>query len=138
MRRALIVDDSRAMRLIVGKVVKANGFETIEAANGQEALLRLRESGDVPVDLALVDWNMPVMDGLSFVRAARAEGFTTLPIIMITTEGSKEYVTRAMEAGANEYLMKPFTKESLRDKLTILGFSGFSGSSDLLGVGTKQ
>jgi two-component system chemotaxis response regulator CheY len=138
MRRALIVDDSRAMRLIVGKVVKANGFETIEAANGQEALLRLRESGDVPVDLALVDWNMPVMDGLSFVSAARAEGFTTLPIIMITTEGSKEYVTRAIEAGANEYLMKPFTKESLRDKLTILGFSGFSGSSDLLGVGTKQ
>ena len=135
MRRALIVDDSRAMRRIVGKVVKENGFETIEAENGQEALLRLREGGDVSVDLALVDWNMPVMDGLAFVMAARAEGFTTLPIIMITTEGSMEYVTRAMEAGANEYLMKPFTKDSLRDKLLILGFSGVSG---LLGVETTR
>jgi two-component system, chemotaxis family, chemotaxis protein CheY len=133
--RALIVDDSKTMRRIVGKVVKDNGFETIvEAENGQEALLRLRDGGDAPVALALVDWNMPVMDGLSFVKAARADGFT-LPIIMITTEGSLEYVTRAIEAGANEYLMKPFTKESLRDKLAILGFSGLLAVS---GVETTQ
>jgi two-component system chemotaxis response regulator CheY len=118
--RALIVDDSKTMRRIVGKVVKENGFDIVEAENGQEALLCLREGGDL--SLALVDWNMPVMDGLSFVQAARAEGFADLPIIMITTEGSMEYVTRAIEAGANEYLMKPFTKESLRDKLAILGF----------------
>jgi two-component system chemotaxis response regulator CheY len=86
-------------------------------------MTRLRDSGpDAPMQLALVDWNMPVMDGLSFVKAARAEGFSELPIIMITTEGSMEYVTRAIEAGANEYLMKPFTKESLRDKLALLGF----------------
>jgi two-component system chemotaxis response regulator CheY len=122
--RALIVDDSKTMRRIVGKVVKENGFETIvEAENGEEAMTRLRDSGaDAPVQLALVDWNMPVMDGLSFVKAARAEGYAELPIIMITTEGSMEYVTRAIEAGANEYLMKPFTKESLRDKLALLGF----------------
>lgn len=122
--RALIVDDSKTMRRIVGKVVKENGFETIvEAENGEEAMTRLRDSGaDGPLQLALVDWNMPVMDGLSFVKAARAEGFAELPIIMITTEGSMEYVTRAIEAGANEYLMKPFTKESLRDKLALLGF----------------
>ena len=122
--RALIVDDSKTMRRIVGKVVKENGFETIvEAENGEEAMTRLRDSGpEAPVQLALVDWNMPVMDGLSFVKAARAEGFAELPIIMITTEGSMEYVTRAIEAGANEYLMKPFTKESLRDKLALLGF----------------
>ena len=122
--RALIVDDSKTMRRIVGKVVKENGFETIvEAENGEEAMTRLRDCGaDAPVQLALVDWNMPVMDGLSFVKAARAEGFAELPIIMITTEGSMEYVTRAIEAGANEYLMKPFTKESLRDKLALLGF----------------
>jgi two-component system chemotaxis response regulator CheY len=120
----LIVDDSKTMRRIVGKVVKENGFEIIvEAENGEEAMIRLRDSGpDAPVQLALVDWNMPVMDGLSFVKAARAEGFAELPIIMITTEGSMEYVTRAIEAGANEYLMKPFTKESLRDKLALLGF----------------
>src|SRR5882724_11934009 len=104
------------MRRIVGKVVKENGFEIIvEAENGEEALTRLRAAVDAPLQLALVDWNMPVMDGLTFVKAARAEGFAELPIIMITTEGSMEYVTRAIEAGANEYLMKPFTKESLRD-----------------------
>ena len=122
--RALIVDDSKTMRRIVGKVVKENGFEIIvEAENGEEAMTRLRDSGGRrAVQLALVDWNMPVMDGLSFVKAARAEGFAELPIIMITTEGSMEYVTRAIEAGANEYLMKPFTKESLRDKLALLGF----------------
>jgi len=122
--RALIVDDSKTMRRIVGKVVKENGFESIvEAENGEEAMTRLRDAtADAPLQLALVDWNMPVMDGLSFVKAARAEGFAELPIIMITTEGSMEYVTRAIEAGANEYLMKPFTKESLRDKLALLGF----------------
>jgi len=122
--RALIVDDSKTMRRIVGKVVKESGFDTIlEAENGQEALTRLRDcAADTPFALALVDWNMPVMDGLTFVQAARAEGFSELPIIMITTEASLEYVTRAMEAGANEYLMKPFTKESLRDKLALLGF----------------
>jgi two-component system chemotaxis response regulator CheY len=121
--RALIVDDSKTMRRIVSKVVKENGFEIIiEAENGEEALARLRAAGDAPLQLALVDWNMPVMDGLTFVKAARAEGFAELPIIMITTEGSMEYVTRAIEAGANEYLMKPFTKESLRDKLALMGF----------------
>jgi two-component system chemotaxis response regulator CheY len=122
--RALIVDDSKTMRRIVGKVVKESGFEIIvEAENGEEAMTRLRDAAaDAPLQLALVDWNMPVMDGLSFVKAARAEGFAELPIIMITTEGSMEYVTRAIEAGANEYLMKPFTKESLRDKLALLGF----------------
>jgi len=122
--RALIVDDSKTMRRIVGKVVKENGFEIIvEAENGEQAMTRLRDAtADAPLQLALVDWNMPVMDGLSFVKAARAEGFAELPIIMITTEGSMEYVTRAIEAGANEYLMKPFTKESLRDKLALLGF----------------
>ena len=120
--RALIVDDSKTMRRIVGKVVKENGFDTIlEAENGQEALVRLRENpADAPFALALVDWNMPVMDGLSFVQAARAEGFSELPIIMITTEGSLEYVTRAMEAGANEYLMKPFGKEVLIAKLNLM------------------
>jgi two-component system, chemotaxis family, chemotaxis protein CheY len=122
MMRALVVDDSKTMRHIVGSVVKQSGFETVEAANGEEALARLHDSVNSPVSLALVDWNMPIMDGLAFVRAARAAGYADLPIIMITTEGSMEYLTRALEAGANEYLMKPFTKESLRDKLTLMGF----------------
>ena len=119
--RALIVDDSKVMRMIVGKIVKANGFETVEAGDGQEALGRLREGA--PFNLALVDWDMPVMDGLSFVRAVRAgPAFADLQLIMVTTESDIGRVTLALEAGANEYLMKPFTKESLSDKLALLGF----------------
>jgi two-component system chemotaxis response regulator CheY len=120
--KALVVDDSRVMRLIIGKICKENGFEVIEAGNGQEALERLRAT-EGQIALALVDWNMPVMDGLSFVLAARAEAtFAEMRLIMVTTENGAEQVTRAMEAGADEYLMKPFTKESLRDKLALLGF----------------
>lgn len=120
--RALVVDDSRVMRLIIGKIVKENGFEVIEAGNGQEALERLR-SAESEITLALVDWNMPVMDGLSFVQAARADSaFSALRMIMVTTENGTEQVARAIEAGADEYLMKPFTKESLRDKLALIGF----------------
>jgi two-component system chemotaxis response regulator CheY len=125
--RALVVDDSRVMRLIIGKIVKENGFEVIEAGNGQEALDQLR-AADSQITLALVDWNMPVMDGLSFVQAARADGaFSALRLIMVTTESGSEQVARAIEAGADEYLMKPFTKESLRDKLAMIGFE--AGSS---------
>jgi two-component system chemotaxis response regulator CheY len=119
----LIVDDSRVMRLIVGKIVKETGFEVIEAANGAEGLERLRAGAAGEIALTLVDWNMPVMDGFSFVQAARADGrFTALRIIMITTENGLAEVARALAAGADEYLMKPFTKESLRDKLRLLGF----------------
>jgi two-component system, chemotaxis family, chemotaxis protein CheY len=120
--RALVVDDSRVMRLIIGKIVKENGFEVVEAGNGQEALERLRATGS-EITLALVDWNMPVMDGLSFVQAARADAaFSSLRMIMVTTESGSEQVAQAIQAGADEYLMKPFTKESLRDKLALIGF----------------
>jgi two-component system chemotaxis response regulator CheY len=120
--RALIVDDSPVMRLIIGKIVRDYGFTVVEAANGQEALERLRLS-DNPIDLALVDWNMPVIDGLEFVQAVRAgDAFAGLRLMMITTEVSAAHVRRAIEAGADEYLMKPFTRESLRDKLGLLGF----------------
>jgi len=124
--RALVVDDSRVMRLIIGKIVKENGFEVVEAGNGQEALDQLR-AADSQITLALVDWNMPGMDGLSFVQAARADGaFSALRLIMVTTESGSEQVARAIEAGADEYLMKPFTKESLRDKLAMIGFEAAS------------
>jgi len=127
--RALIVDDSKTMRRIVGKVVKENGFEIIvEAENGQEAMTRLRDAtADAPLQLALVDWNMPVMDGLTFVRAVRSDPtFAGMRLIMVTTESDIGRVTQAIEAGADEYLMKPFTKESLGDKLAILGFEAAS------------
>jgi two-component system chemotaxis response regulator CheY len=112
------------MRLIVGKVVKANGFETIEAANGQEALLRLRESGDVPVDLALVDWNMPVMDGLTFIKRCRATPeYRDMALMMVTSESEQAQIVRALAAGAHEYMLKPFSEQCIAEKLELLGLS---------------
>jgi two-component system chemotaxis response regulator CheY len=121
--RALIVDDSRAMRTILRGILKGLGFETFEAGHGKEALERLKEVG--ATDLALVDWNMPEMNGLEFVQAVRAQqAYEETRLVMITTETDMARVSAALEAGANEYLMKPFTKESMLDKLTILGLTG--------------
>src|SRR5438105_2479066 len=121
--RALVVDDSRAIRGIVGRIVKEAGFDVVEAANGREALDRLREAGG-SIGLALVDWNMPVMDGLELVKAVRGDGaYGDLAIIMVTTEAEAAQVEQALEAGANEYLMKPFNKEALAEKLALLGLS---------------
>jgi two-component system chemotaxis response regulator CheY len=118
--RVLIIDDSRAMRAIVKNAVSPLGFEVVEAANGQEALARLADRG--PFDLALVDWNMPVMNGFEFVTAVRAKPeFVGMRIVMVTTEVEMGQVARALTAGADEYVMKPFTNDVLRDKLTILG-----------------
>jgi two-component system chemotaxis response regulator CheY len=124
--KALIVDDSRAMRSILKKFLTSEGFGTLlEAGDGQEALERLRESG--AVDIALVDWNMPRMSGIEFVEAVRAEpAFNKVRLMMVTTEAEASQVVRALEAGANEYVMKPFTTEALRDKLAILGLGGGS------------
>ena len=117
---ALIVDDSRTLRKFLSKILRELGFETLEAADGQQALNRLRENGKV--DLALVDWNMPVMDGYEFVCNVRAKTENEgLCIMMVTTENELEKVIKALDAGANEYLMKPFTKEDLLSKLTLLG-----------------
>lgn len=123
--RALIVDDSKTMRRIVGKVVKENGFETIiEAENGEEALLRLRDGSAPPVALALVDWNMPEMCGVDFVTAIRQqEAFNGMRIVMVTTESETVNVERAYAAGANGYMTKPFTADGLRAKLATLGFT---------------
>jgi len=118
--RVLVVDDSRAMRSILGKMLKELSFELLEAGNGQEALDKLDASG--PVALALIDWNMPVMDGLAFVKALRARpAFADTKLMMVTTEADLKNVSAALEAGANEYLMKPFTKEALCEKLALLG-----------------
>ena len=121
--KALIVDDSRAMRTILKGILKGLGFETFEAGHGKEGLERLLEVGTP--DLALVDWNMPEMNGLEFVKAVRAqEANAEMRLMMITTETDMGRVTAALEAGANDYLMKPFTKESMMDKLAILGLAG--------------
>lgn len=118
--KALVIDDSRAMRRIVAGILRPLGYETVEAADGQEALDVLEESG--PVDLACIDWNMPVMDGLTFVTRVRAEQrWRDITLMMVTTESEHGQIVRALAAGAHEYLIKPFTADAIRDKLDLLG-----------------
>jgi two-component system chemotaxis response regulator CheY len=119
--KAIVIDDSRAMRMILKRFVSALGFECTEAVDGADALARLKESG--PPDLALVDWNMPNMNGLELVTAVRADqSFGNMKIMMVTTENEMEQVSKALVAGADEYVMKPFTEDVIREKLEIMGF----------------
>jgi two-component system chemotaxis response regulator CheY len=119
---ALVIDDSKAIRGILKKILGQIGFEVAEAANGREGLERVRELG--PPDLALVDWNMPEMDGLEFVRAVRSDSRNSgVRLMMVTTENELARVNSALEAGADEYIMKPFTHEVIREKLELLGIA---------------
>ncbi|ABS01813.1 two-component system chemotaxis response regulator CheY [Kineococcus radiotolerans] len=118
--RALVVDDSRAMRKIIAGALRKLGYETVEAADGAEAL-KVLEAGPLP-DLATVDWNMPVMDGLTFVTQVRANReYRALTLMMVTTEAEHGQIVRALAAGAHEYLIKPFTVDALEEKLSLLG-----------------
>jgi two-component system chemotaxis response regulator CheY len=120
--RALVVDDSAVARRIVGRIVGGLGFEVVEAADGEEALACLKRYDDV--GLALVDWNMEPMDGIAFVRAVRAQpGHRDLRLMMVTAQTGHEAIAQALEVGADEYLMKPFTADHLADKLELLGVS---------------
>lgn len=120
--RALVVDDSKSMRMILAKSLKEVGIEVTEAGDGREALGRLNAGEQV--ELMLVDWNMPVMNGYELVCAVRANAMLgDIRIMMVTTETSMEHVQKALAAGANEYLMKPFTKELLLEKLSLLGLT---------------
>jgi len=121
--RALVIDDSRTVRIILRQALGESGLNVVEAANGREGLEQLRANEDV--GLVLVDWNMPEMNGLEFVRAVRADpAYDAVRIMMVTTETEQEQVVRALDAGANEYLMKPFTKEVLTAKLSLLDVFG--------------
>ena len=118
--RALVIDDSRAMRRIVSSILEGFGYEVRDAGNGREGLDVLN-GGWVP-DLATVDWNMPVMDGLQFVSAVRANpAWRSVTIMMVTSESEHTQIVRALAAGAHEYVIKPFTADALRDKLALLG-----------------
>jgi two-component system chemotaxis response regulator CheY len=112
------------MRSILKKLLASEGFDVfLEASDGAEGLRRLRECG--AVDLALVDWNMPRMNGLDFVSAVRADrAFARVRLMMVTTEAETAQMARALEAGADEYMMKPFTADVLHDKLGLLGLGG--------------
>ena len=119
--RAIVIDDSRAMRTILRQALTPRGFDVIEAANGREALTRLASAGTV--DLALVDWNMPEMNGYDFVKSVRTDhGRDAMRIVMVTTETEMTQMSKALDAGANEYVMKPFTAEVINEKLMLLGF----------------
>jgi len=120
--RALVVDDSAVIRTVLTRILVGLGFEVMSAANGKEALDKLVTS-ECPA-LTLVDWNMPEMNGYQFIRAVRADArWRDMPIMMVTTETEMEQVVRALAAGANEYLMKPFTPEMVQEKLAILGIA---------------
>ncbi len=118
--RALVIDDSRAMRRIVTSILEQFGYEVRDAGHGREGLDVLDE-GWLP-DLVCVDWNMPVMDGLQFVSAVRANpAWRSVTIMMVTSESEHTQIVRALAAGAHEYVIKPFTADAIRDKLALLG-----------------
>jgi two-component system, chemotaxis family, chemotaxis protein CheY len=124
MPKAMVVDDSRTIRRILGGILAQLGFETCEAENGKDALGmldRAREAG-TPVSLALIDWNMPEMNGFEFLQHMRADARNSeLVAIMVTTETQVDQMVAALEAGANEYVMKPFTKDVIQEKLRLVG-----------------
>ena len=112
--KILLVDDSRTMRNIQKKILEAiGGVEFAEAADGVEALAVLATAA---FDLALVDWNMPNMDGLTLVKKIRETNKTML-MVMVTTEAEKTRVVEALKAGVNNYVVKPFTPEGLTEKV---------------------
>jgi two-component system, chemotaxis family, chemotaxis protein CheY len=118
--QALVIDDSRAMRAILSRILRNAGYEVREAEHGLAGLERLREGPKT--DLVLVDWNMPEMDGLSFLKAVRREGsFSGVRVMVVTTETEMGRMAEAMAEGADEYVMKPFTQEVILQKLELLG-----------------
>ncbi len=116
--RALIVDDSRFVRDFLRGLLEERGIDCEEATDGRAGLERLHD--DASFDLALIDWNMPAMNGLEMLKEMRAEGYAGVKVMMVTTEAENEFIIRALDAGADEYLMKPFDDEALGDKLVML------------------
>jgi two-component system chemotaxis response regulator CheY len=116
---ALVIDDSRTTRIIIGSILREVGLDVLEAGNGLEALEQLEQHPEV--QLLLLDWNMPEMNGFDFLRAVRSQRrYDPVRILMVTSEAQGDQVTRALDAGANEYLMKPFAKDVLVAKLGLL------------------
>jgi two-component system, chemotaxis family, chemotaxis protein CheY len=122
--KAMVVDDSRTIRRILSGILTELGFEVCQAENGRDALgaLDRERAGGAPVSLALVDWNMPEMNGLEFVQRLRDDSQNAdVVAVMVTTETQVDQMVAALEAGANEYVMKPFTRDVIQDKLRLLG-----------------
>lgn len=118
---ALIIEDSRAMRRLIGRIMTDLGFEIIEAGDGLEGQEKLKEFHQ-QIEVVLVDWNMPEMNGLDFVKAVREqEEHFRQKIVMVTTETAPTQMARALLAGVDEFVMKPFTRQILIDKLKLIG-----------------
>jgi two-component system chemotaxis response regulator CheY len=125
--RALVIDDSKSIRSILSKILTEIGFAVEEASNGLEAIDLIKKG---KVDIALVDWNMPEMNGYEFIQEVRKDNtFKSMLLMMVTTETAIDKVADALEAGANEYIMKPFTKEMIVEKLALMGLDVSSASN---------
>jgi len=121
MGKALVVDDSKTIRMILGRTLRELGYEVCEASNGIEAL-KVMEAEKAAINLVLADWNMPEMNGLELLKQLRQDpDLASLKVIMVTTETELDHMVSALEAGANEYVMKPFTKDILKEKLELVG-----------------
>jgi two-component system chemotaxis response regulator CheY len=119
-RHALVVDDSRAARALLKRYLSSFDFEVAEAGHGREGLERLAERDTT--ELVLVDWNMPEMDGLDFIKAVRADPtWDRLKVVMVTSENEPTRIVRALMAGADEYAMKPCSADALAEKLELAG-----------------
>ena len=121
--KMLIVDDSKAMRTLLQSIAAELSFQTEEAEDGRDGLSKLINNDPRdPFAVALVDWEMPNMNGLELVRMVRRNrDFNSVKLMMVTTLNGMEHVAVALEAGADDFLMKPVTKELLEEKLQILG-----------------
>ncbi|MEO5939175.1 MAG: response regulator [Sphingomonas sp.] len=121
MKTCLVVDDSKVIRKVARHILETLNFEVSEAADGREALDSCLSS--VP-DVILLDWNMPVMSGMDFLRALRDTALASRPkVVFCTTENGMAYIRAAIDAGADEYVMKPFDRETLESKLQIVGMA---------------
>ena len=120
-KTCLVVDDSRVVRLVARRILEANDFSVRESENGEVALKACRQA--LP-DAVLLDWNMPVMDGITFLRNLRAEFGPDNPVVIFcTTESEMQFVQIAIEAGAQEYIMKPFDEEIIMGKFAQVGLA---------------
>lgn len=119
MKTCLVVDDSKVIRKVARHILETLEFTVSEACDGREALESCMASAP---DVILLDWNMPVMSGMDFLRALRAANTAKRPkVVFCTTENGMAYIRAAIEAGADEYVMKPFDRDTLESKLQIVG-----------------
>lgn len=120
--RALIIDDSKAMRKVLGRTMTSMGFDVDEAMNGEDAIVLLERSSNTGI--VLVDWNLPEMSGLDFVKAIRStEQYDSVRLMMVTSDTDEDQMATAFQAGVDEYVTKPFTADIIRDKVRVLGLT---------------